>query len=54
MWSELFLLNQEALTIELDEFIQQMVTIRNAITKNNQDELEGILKRSRIKREQLP
>jgi prephenate dehydrogenase len=54
MWSELFLLNQEALTLELDEFIQQMVLIRNAVAKDMQEELEGILKRSRIKREQLP
>lgn len=54
MWSELFVLNQEALTAELDEFIHQMVTLRNALSQSNQTELEEILKRSRIKREQLP
>jgi prephenate dehydrogenase len=54
MWSELFLLNQEALTAELDEFIQQMVSLRNALSQSNQHELEEILKRSRRKREQLP
>lgn len=54
MWSELFLLNKVALTAELDEFIQQMVLLRNALSEDNKAELENILKRSRLQREQLP
>ena len=54
MWSELFVLNQTALLGQLDEFIQQMVTLRNALSKSDKATLENILKHARIKREQLP
>lgn len=52
LWSRLFLDNREALTLELDELIGNLSTIRDAVRAGDEEDLKGLLKRAGdIKRE---
>ncbi|MDR2610936.1 MAG: prephenate dehydrogenase [Clostridiales Family XIII bacterium] len=53
MWTELFLLNKEPLTEELDGLIARLADIRDAIVKNDEARLEGLLKEGNERKELL-
>ncbi len=53
LWSELFLENKEMLLSEIDMFMDNMNNIRKAIDKNDKEEIERLLKKSREVKEAL-
>lgn len=53
LWSELFLENREMLLSEIDIFINNIITLKKAIEKNNKEEIENILRKSREVKEAL-
>lgn len=53
VWSELFLLNQEALLTEIDLLIAQLTHVRYAISVNDMDRLSDILREGREAKERI-
>ncbi len=53
MWSQLYMLNREAILEELDGLISHLSEYRKAITEGNEDELSNALKEGRLIREQI-
>lgn len=51
MWCELFLLNKEKLIIELDNFINEITKLRNAISNDDEDAIKMMMKESTKRRE---
>ena len=47
LWTELFSENKNSLVSELDEFIENMTSIRNAIAESNNDAVAELLSRAR-------
>ena len=50
MWSELFLLNREALLAQMDAFSAQLARIRGMIDRGERDELRALMRRSSERR----
>lgn len=50
MWSELFLLNREALLAQMDAFSAQLTRIRGMIDRGERDELRALMRRSSERR----
>ncbi|MDD5796588.1 MAG: prephenate dehydrogenase [Oscillospiraceae bacterium] len=53
LWSELFLENKEPLLAELDELIKNINSIKNAIKKENKEELSALLEKGHKVKEEL-
>lgn len=53
MWAELFLENRENMLSELDLFIENLETYRNAIAENNKEQLALLLEEGKIRKEQV-
>jgi len=53
VWSELFLLNKEALLPEIDDLIRNITNIRDAIEKNDHEKLCSILREGREAKEHI-
>ncbi len=53
LWSELFLENKEPLLAELDELIKNINSIKNAIKKENKEELAALLEKGHKVKEEL-
>ena len=47
LWTELFSENKNSLVSELDEFIENMTSIRNAVAEGNNDAVAELLSRAR-------
>ena len=47
LWTELFSENKNSLVSELDEFIENMTSIRNAVADGNNDAVAELLSRAR-------
>ena len=47
LWTELFSENKNSLVSELDEFIENMTSIRNAVAESNNDAVAELLSRAR-------
>ncbi len=52
MWTSLFLANKDCLLFEIDELIKHLSEYRNAISENNSEALEKLLKDGRILKEE--
>ena len=50
MWSELFLLNRDELLAQLDLFINQMGTIRDAVADGDTERLQELMRLSTERR----
>lgn len=53
MWSELFLLNREALLTEVDQLVNHISEVRSAIEENDRERLEAILREGREAKEHI-
>lgn len=53
LWSELFALNRDPLTEELDGLIARLETARAAIASGNRDEIAAVIRRGRLVKEAL-
>lgn len=53
LWTELFIENKEALGKEIDNLISNLTSFKNAITESNAEELETMLRNSRLIKEKL-
>ena len=53
LWSELFLLNKTELLPVIDEFLNQMAALREAIDQNNRDEMLKMFNQSTKRRDAL-
>lgn len=53
VWSELFLLNREALLTEMDQLISHMTQVRSAIADDDTERLEDILRQGREAKEHI-
>ncbi len=52
MWTSLFLANRDCLVYEIDQLIDHLKEYRSAISENNSEELEKLLKDGRILKEE--
>lgn len=50
MWSELFLLNREALLSQIDTFTAQLTRLRGTIDRRERDEMRALMRRSAERR----
>lgn len=50
LWSELFLANKQALTTEIDIFIDTLLDLRSKLEKENSEELRALLQKSTARR----
>ena len=50
MWSELFLLNREALLSQIDAFTAQLARLRATIAEGRRDEMRALMRRSAERR----
>ena len=53
VWSELFLLNRAALLPEIDDLIENMTALRDAIEAQDAERLEGLLRQGREAKERI-
>lgn len=53
VWSELFLLNREALLTEIDRFIEHISEVRSAVAGNDKERLEAVLREGREAKEHM-
>ncbi|MGI6716426.1 MAG: prephenate dehydrogenase [Eubacteriales bacterium] len=53
MWSELFLLNKDALLDEIDAFMLKMTTLRNFLAEGNAEGMKEMMRTSTTRREQF-
>ncbi len=53
LWSELFALNRDPLTAELDGLIARLTDARNAIASGSRDEIADVIRRGRLVKEAL-
>ena len=53
VWSELFLLNREALLTEVDQLIDHISEVRDAIRENDKERLEAVLREGREAKERI-
>ena len=53
IWSELFLLNREALLAEIDQLIGSISEVRSAIESNDRTQLEALLREGREAKERI-
>ncbi len=50
MWSELFLMNKDALLTQMDDFIREMQHFRKMIDEGSRDEMRELMRRSTARR----
>lgn len=50
MWSELFLLNRDALLSQIDAFTAQLTRLRATVATGNRDEMRALMRRSALRR----
>ena len=53
MWTELFIMNREALTGEIDEIVHHLREYRDAIHDGDEQRLKALLKDGRLKKEEI-
>ncbi len=53
LWSELFLLNRDALLTEIDDLIRNITMVRDAIQDNDRDTLKKLLREGREAKERI-
>ena len=53
MWSELFLLNKEALLKEMDVFLAKMVKLRNFLALEDAEGMKEMMRISTLRREKF-